>query len=258
MARPSSTDNPYDRSFEIGIWGGLMPSRLLGTTTHQEAWSSFLLNAISEKTIITSKPNSGLAAGGFFSLFFTPHLGLQLLAGYSQVDIPSGSSFDFAWRWTDGTGDAKTTNWTGSGSLTRLPISLNVVLREGAGRFTVEFSGGLTYFLNTFSENAVFGYGVMKILSFDQGPGGTMTQTVDALPVRLTIPATTWSAVGGNIGEASTSELRTILASKPKPAISTVRRKISPGRRSSRPTMDSTPPISRPSRSQPTMSPISP
>ncbi|MGA2587582.1 MAG: hypothetical protein ABSF88_11250 [Candidatus Aminicenantales bacterium] len=200
IARPSSTDNPYDRSFEIGIWGGLMPSRLLGTTTHQEAWSSFLLNAISEKAVITSKPNSGLAAGGFFSLFFTPHLGLQLLAGYSPVDIPSGSSFDFAWRWADGTGDAKTTNWTGSGSLTRLPISLNVALREGTGRFTVEFSGGLTYFLNTFSENAVFGYGVMKILSFDQGPGGTMIQTVDALPVRLTIPATTWSAVGGNIG----------------------------------------------------------
>jgi hypothetical protein len=200
MARPSSTDNPFDRSFEIGVWGGLMPARLLGTTTHQESWSSFLLDAVNEKTVITSKLKNGLAAGGFVSFFYTPHLGLQLLAGYSQVDIPSGSSLDFAWRWADGTGDAKTTNWTGSGSLTRLPVCLNIVLREGAGRFTVEFSGGLTYFWNTFSENALFGYGVTKILSVDQGPGGTMTQAVDALPVRLIVPATTWSAAGGNIG----------------------------------------------------------
>jgi hypothetical protein len=200
MAWPSSTDNPFDRSFEIGVWGGLMPARLLGTTTHQESWSSFLLDAVNEKTIITSKTKNGPAAGGFISLFFTPHLGLQLLAGYSQADIPSGASLDFDWRWADGSGDMKTMRWAGSGRLTRLPVCLNIALREGAGRFTVEFSGGLTYFQNTFRENAAFGYGVTKIFSPDQDSGGTTTQAVDALPVRLTVPATRWYALGGNIG----------------------------------------------------------
>lgn len=206
MARPSAADNPFDRSFEIGVWGGLVPARLLGTTTYQDSWSSFLLDAVNEKTVIPSKPKNGPAAGGFISFFFTPHLGLQLLAGYGRADIPSGTSLDFAWRWADGTGDTKTSALAGSGRLTRLPLCVNLALREGTGRFTVEFSGGLTYFRNTFRENAAFGYGVTKIFSAGQDSGGTMTQTVDALPVRLTIPATTWYALGGNIGEASTSE----------------------------------------------------
>ena len=214
MARPSSPDNPFDRSFEIGVWGGLIPARLLGTTTHQDSWSSFLLEAVNEKTVITSKPKYGPAAGGFVSFFLTPHLGLQLLAGYGQADIPSGASLDFAWRWADGTGDAKTTSWAGSGRLTRLPVCLNIALREGAGRFTVEFSGGLTYFRNTFRENAAFGYGVTKIFSVDQGSGGTMTQAVDALPVRLTVPATTWYALGGNIGGSLNLRILDILGLK--------------------------------------------
>jgi len=200
MARPSSFDDPPDRGFEIGIWGGLIPARLLGTTTRQEAWSSFLLDAVNEKTIITSKPKNGFASGGFVSFFFTPHFGLQLLAGYGRADIPSGASLDFAWRWADGTSGVKTTSLAGNGSLTRLPVCLNIALREGAGRFSVEFSGGLTYFRNTFSENSAFGYGVTKIFPADQDPGGTLTQTVDALPVRLTVPATTWYVLGGNIG----------------------------------------------------------
>ena len=140
------------------------------------------------------------AAGGTFSVFFLPHLGLQVLAGFGQADITTSATFNFAWAWADGTGDTKSSSWSGTGRLTRNPVCLNIVFRESAGPLTIEASGGLAYYWNRLQEESVFGYGVTAVSPVYQQPDWTIAQTVDALPVRLAIPSTAWKAVGADIG----------------------------------------------------------
>lgn len=200
MTAGFGASKPLDRQIELGLWGGLSPVRIVGTTTVQDSWSSFLLNSVTERTVIQSKARMSPAAGGYLSIFLSPHLGVQVLAGYGQADLTTGAAFDFAWAWADGTGASKSMTWSGTGRLTRVPVCLNVVFREASGSFTLEVSGGFAYYWNTLREGSVFGYGVTSISPAYQPPDWVMAQTVDALPVRLAIPSTSWTAVGADIG----------------------------------------------------------
>ena len=200
MTAGFGASKPLDRQIELGLWGGLSPVRIVGTTTVQDSWSSFLLNSVTERTVIQSKARMSPAAGGYLSIFLSPHLGVQVLAGYGQADLTTGAAFDFAWAGADGTGASKSMTWSGTGRLTRVPVCLNVVFREGSGSFTLEVSGGFSYYWNTLREGSVFGYGVTSISPAYQPPDWVTAQTVDALPVRLAIPSTSWTAVGADIG----------------------------------------------------------
>ncbi|MCX6563458.1 MAG: hypothetical protein NTU60_07620 [Candidatus Aminicenantes bacterium] len=200
MTAGFGASKPLSRQIELGLWGGLSPIRIVGTTTVQDSWSSFLLNTVTERTVIQSKAKMPPAAGGYFSIFLSPHLGVQVLAGYGQADLTTGAAFDFAWAWADGTGASKNMTWSGTGRLTRVPVCLNMVFREESGPFTLEVSGGFAYYWNTLREGSMFGYGVTSISPVYQPPDWVMAQTVDALPVRLAIPSTSWTAAGADIG----------------------------------------------------------
>ena len=214
MTAGFGASKPLNRQIELGLWGGLSQARILGTTIVQDSWSSFLLNAVTERTVIQSKAKTPPAAGGHFSIFLSPHLGVQVLAGYGQADLTTGSAFDFAWAWADGSGASKSMTWSGTGRLTRIPVCLNLVFREGSGPFTLEVSGGLAYYWNTLREGSMFGYGVTGLSLVYQPPDWVMAQTVDALPVRLAIPSTSWTAAGADIGGSLNISLRGFIGLK--------------------------------------------
>jgi hypothetical protein len=205
---------PRDRLIEVGLWGGVSPIRVVGTRTIQDSWSSFLLNSVTERTAIQSKAKASPAAGGYFSVFLSPHLGFQVLAGYGQADLTTSAAFDFAWARADGTSAAKSTNWSGTGRLTRVPACLNLVFKEGTGPFSIEISGGFAYYWNKLREESMFGYGVTRISLVSQPPGWTTVQTVDALPVKLAIPATSWQAAGANIGASLSARISDVVGLK--------------------------------------------
>jgi len=194
------SDSPSDRRLVIGLSGGMVPARLIGTAGFRDSWSSFNLASVTESTSVSTRPNYAFAGGGFLTVFLTPHLGVQLAAGYDRAGITNASTSNTAWSWTDGRSGAGTSTWSGGGRLSRLPLSANIVLREGSGRFTVEFSGGPTYFWNEFSGEAAFAYGVTKISELPGSGGQSIAQAFDALPVRLRIPATKWRTLGADIG----------------------------------------------------------
>jgi len=192
--------SPPVRQMEIGLWGGFSPDRVVGRMTSQDSWNSFLLSSVTEQTGIRSKAGAAPAAGLSYSFFYSPHLGVQVLAGCGQADLATSSAFDFAWTWTDGSGAAKSESWSGTGRLTRVPVCLNLVWKQGAGLFTVEVSGGPACYWSELRQGSTFGYGVTRVSLGSQPPGGTMTQAVDALAVPLTVPNTSWWSAGANIG----------------------------------------------------------
>jgi hypothetical protein len=205
---------PSERRIEVGLWGGLSPLRTVGTNTIQDSWNSFLLNSVTEQTVIQSKAKTPPAAGGYFSIFLTPYLGLQFLLGYGQANLTTNASFDFAWASADGTGATKSQTWSGTGRLTRVPACLNLVLKEGIGLFTIEVSGGPAFYWNTLREESTFGYGATRISLAYQPPDWTTVQTVDALPVNLAIPTTSWLAAGANIGASLNVRLSDLVGLK--------------------------------------------
>lgn len=200
LAQPASQRQARYPKFEIGLLAGLSTSRALGTTTYQDSWSSFLLSNVTEKTTIESQVKNGLQCGGYVSYFITRHLGFQLLAEYMKADVPNSANLDFGWTWSDGSNVQNNKVWTGTGRLTSIPISLDVVVKVNAGRLEAQISGGATYFRNTLREDSVFGYGVMRIFTTYVAPDWVMEQSIDALPVGLTIADKTWYAWGANIG----------------------------------------------------------
>jgi hypothetical protein len=199
-AQPASQRHAGYPKFEFGILAGLSTSRALGTTSYQDSWSSFLLNNVTEKTTIESRVKNGPEFGGYLSYFVTPHLGLQLLAGYMKADVPNNANLDFGWTRSDGSNVQNKKGWAGTGRLTSLPISLDIVARVNAGSLEAQVSSGATYFRNTLRADSFFGYGVMRIFSTYVAPDWVMEQSIDALPVSLTIADKTWYAWGANIG----------------------------------------------------------
>lgn len=199
-AQQPAESRPSCPKFEIGLWAGLSGGRALGTTSYQDSWSSFLLSGVTEMTTIQARVKSGWALGGSFAYFPTRHFGFRILAGYVRADVPDSAKLDFGWTWSDGSHFQNAKTWAATGQLTSIPVSLDVAAKANFGRLDLEASGGPTYFRNTLNESSSFGYGVMRITYSYMAPDWVLVQTVDALPVGLTISDKTWYAWGANIG----------------------------------------------------------
>jgi opacity protein-like surface antigen len=138
--------------------------------------------------------------GASGSYFFSPSLGVQLSGGYLKSDVPMAADFTMAWTWSSqagGGGANQSAGWTGPGSLSVMPVCLNLIARFGSGSLDAYVSGGPTLFNNSFQASTTVGYGI----SWTQSTGTTLTQQwIDALPIPADIPKTSWTAFGGNAG----------------------------------------------------------
>jgi hypothetical protein len=186
---------------DLTLYGGFASSRVTGTTLYQAGWSANYLSQVDEQTSIANYPGPGLAAGASLTLYLAGDVGLQVLAGAMHGPVDNTSTFDFHWVWTSGSEQAMERNWDRSGSVSSLPLSINLAARFGSGKVEGVVSGGVSLFRNTFQSESLFGYGVTTLdSSIDDQNNVTVTQHVDALPIPLRIPATSWTATGANLG----------------------------------------------------------
>ena len=202
-AAPGSTrSSAREKKLELYLFGSFGFSCLTGSTLYAASWSENNLSAVDEQTNITMYPGLGLAAGGSLSYFFSSSLGVQLRAGILTARVGNTAVFKFHWLWNSGDSGLMEQGYDRLGHVTTVPLSLNLAVRTGTGPIEGAISGGLTVFRNAFRSDAVFGYGTTKTELVFVDPNWALTQYVDALPVRLSIPATSWTAVGADLGLA--------------------------------------------------------
>jgi hypothetical protein len=201
-AGSSPADNAGRNKFELHLFGSFAFSRITGSTLYSASWSSNYLSAVNEQTVITMYPDLGLAAGASLAYFFSPTIGIQLRTGFLGAGVGNTSVFNFHWTWNSGESGLLEQGFDRLGHITTLPLSINLAARTGTGRVEGAFSGGLTLFRNTFRADTIFGYGTTKTEPVFVDPNWVLTQYVDALPVGLSIPATSWTALGADLGAA--------------------------------------------------------
>ena len=184
---------------EIGLFGGFGLSSVKGTSVYADNWTFHYLTSVTETTNIAGTSKNAVSFGGSLSYFFSPNIGVQLAGGYFKADVPTTASFTFIYTWSSsvgGGGDNKSTSWSGTGSLSVIPLSLNVVGRFGEGSMKFYVFGGPTMYFNSFQAASTVGYGD----SLYYVSGIYAYQYVDAFAIPAQIPQTSWSAFGGDIG----------------------------------------------------------
>jgi opacity protein-like surface antigen len=196
----AAQSGPPGWPFEIGLYGGVSYGANTWTSLYGTTWGKYNLTQVEETTVIEILHKLGFAGGVSAAYYFTPTLGVQLLAGGMHESNPSTAYFQFAWLWKSDVDNLKSRNFEGTGSLTTLPFSLNVAARLGQDSVKGILSAGVSLFRNTFQAKSTFGYGVDLIKTVFVDPNYVVTQYVDALPVEIEIPSTTWTKIGANLG----------------------------------------------------------
>jgi hypothetical protein len=211
VSAPPAPQRPVDRpapqaynpggttsgKMEINLLGGYGMTSVKGASNYMDTWSYQYLSSVSESTDITGTSKGGMFFGGSFSYFFSPNLGIQLSGGYLKSDVPTTANFSFSYKWTtSSTVYNESKSFAGTGSLSVMPISLNLVGRFGDGALKIYVSAGPTMFLNSFQADSTVGYGVSTYYIIYP----YAYQNVDALGLPVDIPKTSWSGFGFNAG----------------------------------------------------------
>ena len=213
VAAPPAPQRPFDRpsppayapgggsggGMEISLFGGYGLTSVKGASNYADIWNYQYLSSVSENTDISGTSKGGMFFGGSFSYFFTPNLGIQLSGGYLKSDVPTVADFSFSYTWAASVGGGtfnKTASWAGTGSLSVIPVSLNLVGRFGEGALKISASAGPTIFLNSFQATSNVGWGT----TWYWIDGLYANQAVDALAIDAAIPKTSWSGFGFNAG----------------------------------------------------------
>jgi opacity protein-like surface antigen len=197
----------YQPQFEFSIFGGYALTNVRGATAYSDTYSSYFgyFDPINESTTIDLKSKNGLFFGGSISYFFSPSIGLQLSAGFLNSDVPNTSTVSYS-RHNTLNGQTYTDDFafTGTGTFSSIPISLNLVARFGNDRLSGYLSGGPTLYLNSYEGVSSFGFGIYDYSAEYIYPYLYLTDYVDVLQVGLEIPKTSWTGFGGNIGAGVT------------------------------------------------------
>lgn len=196
----AAQSGPPGWPFEIALHGGVSFGANTWTSFYGTTWGKFNLARVEETTVIEAYHKLGLAGGVSAAYYFTPSLGLQLVAGGLRESTPTTSFFQFAWLWKSDVDNIKAREFEGTGSLTTMPFSLNAVARLGQDAVKGILSAGVSLFRSTYRAESVWGYGVDLITTIFVDPNYVVTQYVDALPVEIEIPSTTWTTIGANLG----------------------------------------------------------
>ncbi len=192
-ALAGSALTPYQRTsrFEFGFWGGFALGSGGGSIAYASTWTAppagFRL--VEESGTIDPKSRWGAGIGASAAFFPSPNLGLEASLGFAYTDAPNTGAFTLTRADLPlGLERASGFSWPGCGSLISLPISLDLIVRFGAGRWGGYASLGPTLFLHSYSAQAHLGLAVAR------------GAVLDAVKIGLETGSKTWLAPGGNAG----------------------------------------------------------
>jgi opacity protein-like surface antigen len=187
-------DYPKYERFEVCVFlSGWLPLQS-GLTTYSDFWHDRLLLSVLEETAITVKPAVGPGAGASFAFYFNRTFGIQAILETSSSGLNTTAEATMAWTWADMRNVRQQALWTGTGRLAETPVSLDAVIKVKKPFWAWTVSGGPTAFRTSFTADSWFCFGVSKMSEDEQ------FQLVDGLKVGLTIPRTSWWALGLNLG----------------------------------------------------------
>ncbi len=184
------------RGFELGLFGGYGLGRAARSSSYLAEWSAYELETLRADTRISVKAGNALDLGASLACFFTPNIGLQVIGGYFDPEVSTNADFLFNWKLKGQPAVEESRAWPGTGRLSSLPLSLDLVGRFGIGPVDLSASAGATLFLNSFDASSSAGLGASFLVVW----WVWVDQYVDAFQVPLRIERTSWSALGGNFG----------------------------------------------------------
>ena len=186
---------------EIALFGGMGMPQVNGTANYHDTWSGILFDVV-ENADITAKSKTSVFFGGGLNYFFSANLGLGLNFGYLKSTLTTTSIFTFDYSTT-----AKSATWTGSGSFSSVPISLDVIGRFGGANFQGYVQAGPTLFMNSATIDSAIGYGY----NFLYYSYPYLYEIYDAAQIPMSgfdlkggAGKTSWTGFGGNIGAGAT------------------------------------------------------
>lgn len=182
-----------EKKIEFTITGGYGIGTLNGTSAYADTWGpAGALDLVNEGTAIALTNKNTFTLGASFSYFITPNFGIQLGGAYfgPKADVTS----DWTWDWTTGIlSDSKSGSFAVTeAKMTSIPLYLNLVGRYQAANFDLYASGGPTIYFNKFNADANAIYSDTAYFGW--------AQFIDYFFVPLTIPETSWTGFGFNVG----------------------------------------------------------
>jgi tetratricopeptide (TPR) repeat protein len=123
---------------------------------------------MSDLTAVTSEiatekedqPKVGYALSGGLMVLFSPSFGMFASVAYTKQDLNIQSAYTFRVTFDDGTGGSFSENFTDTGSISVMPVSLDLVVLLKIGAVgTFNLYAGPTFFLSNLDLNTRIGYG---------------------------------------------------------------------------------------------------
>ena len=167
--RPPQPEVPRlgNPKMEVFLGGGLgLGSFLNESTSYVDDWTIGFVNG-HEEGEIKHKVNTPFGLGLSASYFLTEGLGIRLRLdpGFGQK-ISGGQSL-YSVNFFGGWGSLPYSDeWNVSGSLSALPLSLDLVYRFPAGMLTPYVNAGVSYFLASFKADTTVGWGYAWYLTY--------------------------------------------------------------------------------------------
>jgi opacity protein-like surface antigen len=192
---PGVSKDRIEFSFTIGAGKPGISS----TSEYSDSGSYYLITNFQERSTLTAPTKSAVSFRGSIAYYASPAIGVELSIGRVRTGVTPSTSFNYDWRWSDGRSVQKRENWTGSGNLSILPISINIVGKLGRGSTITYVSGGYSLYSNNFEASSSMGMVVNWISYYYRYGIKFTTHTTDGLKIPVEINES-WSSSGFNIG----------------------------------------------------------
>ena len=159
--------------------------------THYTDSSDIVSFDETNRSIFNNSSGFGFNAG--ISFFFNYKMGIGINTSFMKTSFDINNSFNWNWEWWNGVTDDVTKSWTNTGSVSSIPVSLNIIYRViSTDKMKFNIFAGPTIFLTSIELDGNGGYADGPLL--DEG-----FYYIDWYDIPLEVTASE-SVIGGNGG----------------------------------------------------------
>jgi hypothetical protein len=128
-------------------------------TNYGWVWNTDYVD-VNEYGAIIPNSSMGISISAGLSYFFSPSFGISTSINYIKQNVNLDSDYNFSWAWYDGESNFRERGWYNSGSISAVPITLDVVYKTIINRnSSICFYVGIAAFLSKADLTSHVGYG---------------------------------------------------------------------------------------------------
>lgn len=145
--------------FVLFFNGGLGGGQKVFQTDHEWVWNTDYVD-VNEYGTIVPHTSMGFGFSAGLSYFFSPSFGISTSINYIKQNVNLNSDYNFSWTWYDGENNFRERSWYNSGSMSTVPITLNLVYKTTVNKNSALcFYAGFAAFLSKVNLASHVGYG---------------------------------------------------------------------------------------------------